>query len=284
MSKGTASVQTIPHKKRPGTVPKDVALTPNTPTPRVSTSYQYRKARAALKAEFTEKLIAAKLTGKFIVGRGTGEQQRKKALLTAEYKAKVEMMVAEMNAKGASVPGRCVKGSMYDDVDIPGVSSQAPPDDSDDISAVNRMIDDLRYAYRHAVGPNGLKGRLRLLELMKNDGEFKGMMKELLRIESALKQAEIRSKADKGGGSGGGNNNFFLIVKGLESEKSIMKMAGLSDDKTVDLAQISHAISPAEVGEYTPEEENSGAAPDQLMRGSGDTENEVEEDMEEWLR
>jgi len=130
--------------------------------------------------------------------------------------------------------------------------------DLDDEKSAYQMLQDLRYGYRNSVGPGGKKGKQRLVELMESDTEFKFVVKELMKIESALMAAKARKNEEPGGV---GQQNFFVILKGLEDEKKFLGPV----DKTVDMKQISKAINPEE-NSYEPEEEVSQRdAPEMLL-------------------
>lgn len=135
-------------------------------------------------------------------------------------------------------------------------------DESDDTKSAQDMLQHMRYAYKHSVGPTGKKGRARLVELMETDVEFKFAMKELLKIEAALLTAKIRKEGGDGQGNGG-QQNFFVVLKGLEADKSIV--SAMQTDKTVDMKQIQQAMNPEE-GAYEPEEDvNQREAPEMLL-------------------
>ena len=136
-----------------------------------------------------------------------------------------------------------------------------PSKDSDAQSAY-QMLQNLRYAFKNAIGPSGKKGRQRLVELMGTDAEFKFFVKELTKIETSLLSAKIKKEGDENGR--GGQQNFFVILKGLEEEKKFVT-AG-SDDKTVDIKQITRAINPIQGEVYEEEEANKGAAPDMILK------------------
>lgn len=135
-----------------------------------------------------------------------------------------------------------------------------------DLKAAYDMLLHMRFAYRNSKGPTGKKGKQRLVELMNNDADFKFAVKELLKIESALLSAKIRKEGD--GAVGGSNQNFFVVLKGLETEKTILEAM---KDNSVDMKQIQRAMNPDEHS-YEPEEEvNQRGAPEQLHK-SLDTE------------
>jgi hypothetical protein len=158
----------------------------------------------------------------------------------------------------------------------PDASPVASPDEDD--KSAQQMLQHLRYAYRNSVGPNGKKGRSRLVELMENDGEFKFAVKELMKIEASLLAAKIRRK-DEGNG-GVGQQNFFVVLKGLEEDKKFLPAGKV--DKTVDMKQIQRAINPDAI-EVFEEEDSQRGAPVQLSRGSGSTdEGNATDNMEGW--
>lgn len=95
-----------------------------------------------------------------------------------------------------------------------------------------RMLQDMRWAYKK-VG-----GRRKLVELAESgDKEFINIVKELMKIESSLMTARIRSKGEEGG-----NQAVYVVLKGLEAPP-----VPVSD--TIDLKQIQKALTP-EGGEY----------------------------------
>jgi hypothetical protein len=106
--------------------------------------------------------------------------------------------------------------------------------DTDDEKSAYQMLQDMRWVYRT------LKGRDKLKALVKGDDkQFVFMVKELMRIETALLSAKIRAKETPGDG---GNRTVFVVLKGLEEEKPMMKL--LSDSKDVDMQQVARAIKP----------------------------------------
>jgi hypothetical protein len=106
--------------------------------------------------------------------------------------------------------------------------------DLDDGKSPAQMLQDMRYAYAMA------DGRKKLMKLIKGDDrQFVAMVKELMKIETAILTTKIRAKADEGGKGGG--QTVFVILKGLEDEKKIMEIV---QDKDVDMKQITQAINP----------------------------------------
>lgn len=122
-----------------------------------------------------------------------------------------------------------------------------PPSGESDLGAAYQLLEDMRWVYQQAYeGKRG--GRNRLKELMKNDKEFLVMVKELMKIESALLSAKIRKD---GGEPGSGNGaGFFVVLKGLDTDKEIV---GAAMQNGIDVKQMGHAIDPLAHGEYEPE-------------------------------
>lgn len=151
---------------------------------------------------------------------------KKRALQTE--KAKIEMAVTKLTEKQAAVESELGEKPVVE---------EAPPQNQDaaDEKSAYQMLTDLRYAYRHSKGANGAVGKRRLVELMESDPEFKFMVKELMKIESALLAAKIRS--DKGPDMQA-NQMVFVVLKGLEEEKKFEQVGD------VDIKQIARAMNP----------------------------------------
>jgi hypothetical protein len=108
-----------------------------------------------------------------------------------------------------------------------------------------KMLMDMRHIY------NSVKGRAKLKEMVLDDPkQFGFLVKELLKIETALMSAKIRSK-ESGMGS---NVTTFVILKGLDDEKNIVN--GIVDitGRGVDVAQIRDAINPTAEQKIEPNE------------------------------
>ena len=94
-----------------------------------------------------------------------------------------------------------------------------------------QMLADMRWVYRQ------IAGRTKLKELCQSDSEFKFLVKELMRIESAILTAQIRKE---GPDVSAGNQTTFVILKGLDDEKSIL---GITEE-TPESKQISILLNP----------------------------------------
>ncbi len=204
------------------------------------------------KAELAQVRRAAKLAKKRIT-----EVQQQNARELEKIEAKIDKTRIDLGIK-ESKP-------------VNEIDTTPEPTADEDEKAAHKMVQDLRYAYRNAVGPTGKRGRSRLMEIFESDTEFKLGVKALLKIESDLMAAKIRK--DSSGESQGGvaNQNFFVVLKGLEDGP---KMIEGKTDSTVDIKQIQRAMNP-DMGEvYEAEEVNQRDAPEQLQKASGDgTEN-----------
>lgn len=126
-----------------------------------------------------------------------------------------------------------------------------------DAESAYQMLQDMRWVYQ------SLKGRDKLKKMVKDDDkQFVFMVKELMKIESALMAARVK----KDGGDTNNQQNFFVVLKGLEDEQTVLQ----SMDKTVDMKQIQRAINPDE-SSYEPEEEiDKNEPPEMLLRNMGD--------------
>ena len=97
-----------------------------------------------------------------------------------------------------------------------------------------QMLKDMRAAYK------SVNGRKRLKEMISSDKDFSFMVKELLRVESALLAAKMKRDGEGGIGNSAA---VFVIIKGLEDEKRVEKAIKLADDG-VDLEQVMNALNP----------------------------------------
>lgn len=115
-------------------------------------------------------------------------------------------------------------------------SADDPLDDS--AESDYGMLQDMRWVYQRMGGRKALKNFIR-----KNDKAYELMVKELMKIESAMKQAEIR-KTDAGGG---GNQNVFVVLKGLEEEQRVMSVVTAADGQgQIDLKSMNSVLKPSD--------------------------------------
>ena len=153
----------------------------------------------------------------------------KRALKTEQ--AKIELTVAKLTEKSVAL-----SGELGEKPEKPGREEPVLKDhEAEDEKSAYQMLSDLRYAYRNSKGAGRAVGKKRLVELMEADPEFKFMVKELMKIESALLAAKIRTK-ETGGDT---NQMVFVVLKGLEDEKKFE-----ADGGTLDVKQITRAMNP----------------------------------------
>jgi hypothetical protein len=120
--------------------------------------------------------------------------------------------------------------------DLPDISSLDDMINSndDDTNSAFQMLKDMRAAYK------SVDGRARLKTMIGNDKDFSSMVKELLKVESAILSAKMKEKGD---GIGNGSAAVFVIIKGLEDEKRVKEAIKLTDTG-VDLEQVMDALNP----------------------------------------
>jgi hypothetical protein len=116
--------------------------------------------------------------------------------------------------------------------DIPDIEDVDGLLDGDSLSF--RILKDMREAYTSA------NGKTKLKTMMGNDKDFAAVVKELLKVESALLSAKMKKDGD-----GGPSNSaaVFVIIKGLEDEVRVKKAIKLTDTG-VDLEQVMNALDP----------------------------------------
>jgi len=125
------------------------------------------------------------------------------------------------------------------------VDATEGPDE--DAKSAYQMLEHLRYAYRNSKSDTGRKGKMRLVELMEKDAEFKFMIRELVKVEASLLASKIKAKE---GPDSIANNMVFVVLKGLEEEKTVMKQI-----EGVDMKQVTDALNPDAVRYEVDEDE-----------------------------
>ncbi|HHT9136785.1 MAG TPA: hypothetical protein ACFYEK_06000 [Candidatus Wunengus sp. YC60] len=116
--------------------------------------------------------------------------------------------------------------------DIPDIEDVEGLLDGDSLSF--QILKDMRAAYTSA------NGKTKLKTMMGNDKDFAAVVKELLKVESALLSAKMKKDGDGGPGNSAA---VFVIIKGLEDEKRVDKAIKLTDTG-VDLEQVMNALNP----------------------------------------
>jgi hypothetical protein len=114
-----------------------------------------------------------------------------------------------------------------------GKEEEDSPEEEDG-SFAYQMLRDLRAAYKSG------KGKSKLLTLMKDDKEFKFLIKELLKVETAMMAAKIRR--DPGQGGGGDRPAVYVVLKGLECEKPLL--TAIAKNEAFDIEQVMAATNP----------------------------------------
>ena len=104
----------------------------------------------------------------------------------------------------------------------------------EEVAEAYKMLQDMRWVYRM------VNGREKLKKLVEgNDRQFVAMVKELLKIESSIMTAKIRSKEE----SREGQKTVLVILKGLEEEKQYIDVTPTD----VDTRQIAQMLNPEDV-------------------------------------
>lgn len=205
----------------------------------------------------TQKDIAAAKRAAKVAKMMQNEETRKQKVKLDNLSEQIERAKAKLE----DVPA--AKKEKEEPLETEGTTSNIDLESPEDEKSAYQMLQHLRYAYKNSRDTQGRKGRQRLMALMEADVDFKFFVRELMKIEAALLAVKIRKEGD-GAVGGVGQQNFFVVLKGLEDEKKFL-IAG-SEDKTVDLKQITRAMNPEE-NSYEPEEEVSKRdAPEQLQK------------------
>jgi hypothetical protein len=105
----------------------------------------------------------------------------------------------------------------------------------EEVAEAYKMLQDMRWVYRM------VNGREKLKKLVEgNDRQFVAMVKELLKIESSIMTAKIRTKEER---LGEGQKTVLVILKGLEEEKQYIDVTPTD----VDTRQIAQMLNPEDV-------------------------------------
>jgi hypothetical protein len=210
---------------KPGTVPKDKLISDN---------FNRRKPKVSAKA-----LAKAKRQALMLHKLDKAEKTKEEL-----HKGKIKEVLASAE-KALGVPGEELVTSGKD---------------KDEISA-SQMLDHLRYAYINSKGPDGSKGRKRLVRLMEADAEFKFFIKELTKIETSLLAARIR-KNENEDGTKIGQQNFFVVLKGLEDTPVIK---GNDPNSALDMMQIESALNPNAQRYVVEDDRGRNEAPEMMV-------------------
>ena len=195
---------------------------------------------------------SAKIEDNFNVKKKRGYVPTRADLLQAKLQQQIKSDQKSITAKEIeSLQAQLAE--MKKVIGIDDVSKSTPLESEDEMDTdgkkdVKQMLQDMRWVYRE------VKGRKKLKDLMADDKQFVNLAKELMRVETALLTAEIRTKQE--GKSGNGRQSFFVVLKGLEEEKPLMN-AMTSTSGVIDYKQISNAINPQSMTRYEAEEKKS---------------------------
>lgn len=144
------------------------------------------------------------------------------------------------------------------------LASLGAPVPSTDAEAqqVLEMLSDMRFVYKK------LGGRKKLQKMLKKDDKlYVVMVKELLKIESALMAVQLR-KSEPGGNGGEGRQNFFVVIKGLEQENRVMKQFGREGSPPIDLEHlITKTLNPLNLGDPFEDETINRNNPPEMLFG-----------------
>jgi hypothetical protein len=207
------------------------------------------------------------------MGQQTAEQKRKRAKYMREYNARrrkeprsrpvtkpkrngrtpkgVELL-DNFNFTKANTPSNAELKRIKDIFELPPppitifpeMALDAPPDtptpDGFDKNAY-QMLEDMRHAYRHGGGKNKLVSFAK-----EDDRNFVFLVKELMKIESALLSAKIRKENTTANPLN--QQNFFVVVKGLEDVPGSAGLAKAASGSGIDFVQIQQAVDPTQVG------------------------------------
>lgn len=127
--------------------------------------------------------------------------------------------------------------------------SEEGDDKKESIKSAYQMLKDLRWVYNH----RDVKGRKRLLELAKDDKQFTSLVKELIKVETALLAQDLKAKQD----FGGQNVATFVVIRGLEDVRKLPAEA----QGDVDIQRILDAVDPTKEKQIEQEAVLEGPAP-----------------------
>lgn len=166
----------------------------------------------------------------FMADTSTGGRKTKDREITNNFNPdkRGNLSRRELNKVKKSVK----KSSFFSD--IPDIEDVDGLLDGDSVSF--QILKDMREAYISSNGKNKLKN------MVKNDKDFAVVVKELLKVESALLSAKMKRDGD-GDGRTGNSVAVFVIIKGLEDEQRVDKAIKLTDTG-VDLEQVMNALDP----------------------------------------
>lgn len=138
-----------------------------------------------------------------------------------------------------------------------------------------QMLGDMREAYRRG------GGKAKLAEFaLSDDKTFVFLVKELMKLESALLAAKIRKEAPNTA-SAGNQQNFFVVIKGLEQDPAANAIE--MGKSGIDFIRFQQAVDPTYVGRNALDEEvfkEKNGAPDMLFGSQNEL--QKDEDIDPW--
>lgn len=144
---------------------------------------------------------------------------------------------------------------------LASIGAPVPSTDAEAQQALE-MLSDMRFVYKK------LGGKKKLQKMLKEDDKlYVAMVKELLKIESALMAVQLR-KVESGGNGGEGRQNFFVVIKGLEQENRIMQQFGRESNSPIDMEHlITKTLNPLNLGDPFEEEATNKNNPPEMLFG-----------------
>lgn len=162
-------------------------------------------------------------------------------------------------------PDKLITPSKQDIKDALASLGAPVPSTDAEVRQVLEMLSDMRFVYKK------LGGRKKLQKMLKEDDKlYVAMVKELLKIESALMAVQLR-KPETGGNGGEGRQNFFVVIKGLEQEKRVMKQFGREGSPPIDVEHlITKTLNPLNLGNPFEDEATNKNNPPEMLFGIGE--------------
>lgn len=133
--------------------------------------------------------------------------------------------------------------------DASQVEEEPVSEKSESIKSAYQMLKDLRWVYNH----KDIKGRKKLLEMAKDDKQFTLLIKELIKVETALLAQDLKQKQE----FGGQNVATLVVIRGLEDVKKLPSEA----QGDVDIRRILDAVDPTKEKQIEQEAVLEGPAP-----------------------
>jgi hypothetical protein len=192
-----------------------------------------------------------------------------------EAAALMKKVEAENKAAKRALESAALRVELANEINPPEMpTSPNSPNDADDAKSAYQMLQDMRWVYRN------VRGRKKLKDMVDaDDKQFLFMVKELMKIETSLLSAKIRTKEDN---TVGGQQTVFVVLKGLDApmQKVVDMSVPVEERKYIERAQ--RMVNPdMEFKDETVEVDSTGA-PEMLLGRLNNV--EIKPDAEdEWL-